>query len=97
MCFHKDETNLDSDERLARVGAGALLLGIAAAKKSPWLALLGLAPLLTGMAGRCPLKEAVEKAEGCRGGGGKRDWEGGEETGGGGREDGGEDPAKPCS
>jgi Protein of unknown function (DUF2892) len=49
--------NLGTIERLARIIAGIVLLGLFGALPAPWryLTLIGLMPLGTGLLGHCPV------------------------------------------
>jgi hypothetical protein len=49
--------NVEAADRAARIGLGLALLGAMLLVPSPWrwLGLLGFVPLLTGIAGWCPL------------------------------------------
>ena len=53
--------NVTTPDRIARLIVSILLLGLSAALASPWsyLALVGLIPLATGLAGFCPVYAAV--------------------------------------
>lgn len=48
--------NVDTLERLIRIAIGILLLSLPFWLESPWrwFSLIGVMPLLTGLAGRCP-------------------------------------------
>lgn len=48
--------NVGSADRLIRIVAGLVLLSLPFLLETPWrwLGLLGLIPLITGLAGRCP-------------------------------------------
>ena len=53
--------NLATPERVLRVLAGVMILGLYGAFESPWryLALLGLIPLGTALTGHCPVYRAL--------------------------------------
>lgn len=46
--------NLGELDRVLRIGAGALLLLLGAFGPLGWWGLIGVVPLATGLAGRCP-------------------------------------------
>ena len=50
------EINVGSIDRIARIFAGLILLSLLLWLDSSWrwLGLIGIVPLLTGLAGRCP-------------------------------------------
>jgi len=50
------QINVGRTERMVRIAAGLALLSLPLWLDTPWrwLALVGLMPLLTGVAGRCP-------------------------------------------
>ena len=52
--------NLSTFERLARIVAGIVLLGLYGALPAPWryLTLIGLIPFGTGLLGHCPVYRA---------------------------------------
>jgi hypothetical protein len=49
------ETNTGMIDRVVRVGVGGLLLWMFAQASGPSLTFLGIAPLLSGLLGFCPL------------------------------------------
>lgn len=53
--------NLGTFERLARIAAGIVLLGLYGALPAPWryLTLIGLIPFGTGLLGHCPVYRAL--------------------------------------
>ena len=52
--------NLGTVERVVRILAGLMILGLYGALDSPWkyLTLIGLVPLGTGLVGYCPVYKA---------------------------------------
>ena len=50
------QTNVGNLDRIARVVIGPILLSLPLWLDSPWrwLGLIGIMPLITGLAGRCP-------------------------------------------
>ena len=50
------QTNVGNLDRIARVVIGLILLSLPLWLDSPWrwLGLIGIMPLITGLAGRCP-------------------------------------------
>lgn len=51
--------NVGPADRAARIGAGAALLAAGALTPLGWWGLVGLVPLLTGLARRCPAYSLV--------------------------------------
>lgn len=49
------KTNVGGTDRVLRILAGAVLIGLAITGVIGWWGWLGLIPLLTGLAGFCPL------------------------------------------
>lgn len=49
------QNNVGQTDKLLRIGAGVLLLGLGAAGVIDWWGALGLVPLATGLLNRCPL------------------------------------------
>jgi hypothetical protein len=48
------KSNVGSIERVVRIGAGVVLIGLAATGTVGWWGYLGVVPLLTGLVGWCP-------------------------------------------
>lgn len=48
------QINVGTTERAIRVVAGLVLIALAATQQVGWWGWLGLVPLATGLAGRCP-------------------------------------------
>jgi hypothetical protein len=46
--------NVGTIDRVLRIGAGAALVGLALAGAIGWWGLVGVVPMLTGLAGTCP-------------------------------------------
>jgi hypothetical protein len=61
------KVNVGSRDRTLRIAAGLLILSLYffAGEDLRWLALIGLVPLLTGLAGWCPLYTLLGKRT-CR-------------------------------
>ena len=55
------KTNEASGDRIARVIAGIVLIGLAATQTVGWWGWLGVIPLVTGAIGWCPLYAIVGK------------------------------------
>jgi hypothetical protein len=53
--------NLGVADRVLRIAAGLVLLGLYGALESPWkyVVLIGLIPLGTGLVGHCPIYRAT--------------------------------------
>jgi len=49
------QSNVGSVDRTLRIVAGVILIGLAATGTVGWWGWLGVIPLLTGLAGYCPL------------------------------------------
>lgn len=52
---HGMKANVGGVDRVIRIGAGAVLVGLAAAGTVGWWGWLGTVPLATGLVGWCPL------------------------------------------
>lgn len=57
------KTNISPLERVVRLLAGVLILGLYGALPEPWryLTLVGLFPFGTGLTGRCPVREMLAR------------------------------------